>query len=347
MVALVGWTALLVVMGVGCGGPHWPGVVHAAADSAFLAEQRPIESIDILPIDLQVWTRPHHPRGARAVADRLAPLLDGVVAAHLAERGYRVVAQVGWDGRFVAPDGLMRRAMSPREVASTAYALSSYGPAEARVGAGSATDPAATRLLVPYLPARLGRVTRSDATLYVGGWAYAGKDGGPSTAVKVIEVVLVVAVVVVVVAAVVAGVKGGHGAGGAAAGVARGAGRVASATTHAVGYALGGLTHAAARTTAAVARGASGGRLLLDTLDALGRSGLETHVQFDAVRPNYYRRGGPHGGRSAMLLDLTLIDNHTGLVLWHARQRFPARPDHPHDVERAVVALLAALPPAR
>ena len=298
------------MVGVGCAGPRWPATVHAAGDPAFLAEQRDIDTIDILPVDLQVWTRPDHPRGARALADALAPLVDGVVAAHLAEHGYRVTAQVGWDGRFVAPDGLMRRAMSAAEVARTAYSLSSYGPAETRLGGASAaarpggasaeTRPGGapataragagdTRLLVPYLPVRLGRVTRSDATLYIGGWAYAGKDG-PSTAAKVVEVVLVVAVVAVVVAAVIAGAR--DGGGGAVAGVARGAGRVAGATAHAVGY-------------------------------------------------------GPHGGRSAMLLDLTLIDNHTGLVLWHARQRFPARPDRPHDVERAVVALLAALPPAR
>jgi hypothetical protein len=85
--------------------------------------------------------------------------------------------------------------------------------------------------------------------------------------------------------------------------------------------------------------------LSLQVLDAWGRS--ETHLEIYGGRPDYYRSSAPHKGRSAMLLEMTLVDNRTGRVLWHARQRFPASPAKPVEVEKAVKRLLAALPDAR
>jgi hypothetical protein len=70
-------------------------------------------------------------------------------------------------------------------------------------------------------------------------------------------------------------------------------------------------------------------------------------VEIYGGRPDYYRSSAPHKGRSAMLLEMTLVDNRTGRVLWHARQRFPASPAKPEQVEKAVKRLLAALPDAR
>jgi len=85
--------------------------------------------------------------------------------------------------------------------------------------------------------------------------------------------------------------------------------------------------------------------MTLDVMDAMARTG--THVEIYAGRPDYYRSRAPHKGRSAMLLEMTLVDNRSGRVLWHARQRFPASPARPEQVEKAVKRLLAALPAAR
>ncbi|HEX8115300.1 MAG TPA: hypothetical protein VF516_46555 [Kofleriaceae bacterium] len=46
-----------------------------------------------------------------------------------------------------------------------------------------------------------------------------------------------------------------------------------------------------------------------------------------------------------MYLEATLIDNRTGLVVWHAHQTFPAQLDHADDTERVMRTLLAQLPP--
>jgi hypothetical protein len=67
-------------------------------------------------------------------------------------------------------------------------------------------------------------------------------------------------------------------------------------------------------------------------------------VEYYSVRPDYYAEG-PHDGHSAMLLEMTLIDNHTGRALWHARQRFPASPQQPQQVSRAVAKAASSLPP--
>ena len=46
-------------------------------------------------------------------------------------------------------------------------------------------------------------------------------------------------------------------------------------------------------------------------------------------------------------LDMTLVDNRDGRVLWHVAQRFPASAASPADVTRAAQALLSTLPAAR
>jgi len=43
----------------------------------------------------------------------------------------------------------------------------------------------------------------------------------------------------------------------------------------------------------------------------------------------------PDGGDPKMYLEMTLVDNHTGLTLWHAHQLFPANPERADDMSRA------------
>jgi hypothetical protein len=315
---------------LGCGGQAWPRV-NGIADPTFLEHQRGVETIDVLPVDLQVWTVPGNPVDPFVLARALDPQLGGLVVAQLARRGYQVVAQIDREGRYVSGDGQVRQAMARDDVAQTEYVLSGYGHAQSEVKGA---------LLVPYLPARLGAATGSHATLYIGGWAFAGADRRPSKAGKVIKVVLIVAVVAIVAVAIIAGLKGDKG-GGAAGKVAEGAGRVATGAVKVAGRVAIGTARAAGHVSRAMLRDPNLFYAVTDMVDAFARAG--THAEVYAGRPDYYSMG-PRKGRSAMLLEMTLIDNRTGRTLWHARQRFPASPTRPAEVERAVQRLMAALP---
>jgi hypothetical protein len=55
----------------------------------------------------------------------------------------------------------------------------------------------------------------------------------------------------------------------------------------------------------------------------------------------------PRRGRSALYLEMTMVDNRDGHVLWHVAQRFPASGGSQADVTRAAEALLSTLPKAR
>jgi hypothetical protein len=45
-----------------------------------------------------------------------------------------------------------------------------------------------------------------------------------------------------------------------------------------------------------------------------------------------------------MYLEMTLVDNRTGLALWHARQAFPASADDAAETVRAARTMLSLLP---
>jgi hypothetical protein len=332
--ALAASTALLAACG-----PKWP-TVHSLADPAFAGggPGTAVGTIDILPIDMQVWASPDASKSPDELAGPLHEMVAGQVAARLAERGYEVVAQMDWDGRYVAADGEKHNAMPEPELGAVAYSLSGYGEAQRKVRDG---------LLVPFLPAKLGQETRSDATLYVGGWAFAGKDGGMSTGAKVALGVFAVAVVAVVVVAAIAGSKdgGGDGVGKVLGGAAQGVGRAAGTAARVAVHAVKPITRLGVRMTAAMVRSGQMMDMTYHVMEAMARTG--THVEIYGGRPDYYRSSAPLKGRSAMLLEMTLVDNRTGRVLWHARQRFPASPAKPVEVEKAVKRLLAALPDAR
>jgi hypothetical protein len=52
----------------------------------------------------------------------------------------------------------------------------------------------------------------------------------------------------------------------------------------------------------------------------------------------------PTSGGSRMLLEMLLVDNKTGMPLWHARQVFPASPASSDDVNEAFRRMLLTLP---
>jgi hypothetical protein len=330
-ILLVG--ALISSSTAACGGAVWPRV-NGLADPEFLHHQRAVDTVDLMPVDLQVWTMPGHARDPFDIAGQLSPYVSGMVTTELARRGYEVVAQIDREGRYVGHDGRAQTAMTADDLARTSYALSSYGRAQSRVQRG---------LLVPYLPARLGAATGSQATLYIGGWAFAGKERRSSKAGDVLKVLLVVGIVAVIAVAIIGGSKkgGGGGVGRAAGKVARGAGQVAAGAARVAGRVAVGTVRTAGRIGYAMMRDPEVFDAVVDTAYLMARAG--THVQVYSSRPDYYAEG-PRDGRSAMLLEMTLIDNRTGRTLWHARQEFPASPTRPGDVARAVHGIMTTLP---
>jgi hypothetical protein len=328
--------SLSLSMLVACG-PSWPQA-RGFTDTSVTR----IRTIDILPADVQIWAHDGSDKTPAEIAERFDAEVAGRLSGLLARRGYHVASHIDWQGRFLSARGLEAQAMAQRSVAETTFALSGYGVAVERAG-----SPAQ---LAPHLPAPLGAVTGSDATLYVGGWSYSGKDGMSNGKKALIAVGIVLIVAVVVVAVLSDGKVGGlGGVGKAAAGAGKGAARVA-------GRAVGGVgrvaLHAARGTTRVMAEMAKGMahadvniHISADSVDCFGRH--DTHADWYAGRPDYYEQPAtPKRGKSSSLLEMTLIDNRRGVVLWHARQKFPANPARSDHVQKMLRGLVASLPPA-
>ena len=332
--AVAALTAALLVTAA-CG-RSWPKTTPVMADPVFAARQRPITRLDILPLDLEAWIQP----GGKRNADQLRALSEagllGAASEELMARGYLVENALGWDGQFVLPDGQSASALSPDELLATIDALSSYGLAAAQTG----------QLPVPYLPARLGEDTHTDATLYIGGWTFQGSDR--STGDKIAKGILIGIAIVGVVALIAVIAKGGGGdsLGRIGGGVARGAVQVATSVGRAAlraGNATIHLVRGAAEITADVLQGVA------EAADAFGRIAPETHLTLlkSNTRPVWSERADvPKKGRSRTYLEMTLVDNHTGLVLWHTRQEFPTHAATEAKAHKIMRTLMASLPPA-
>ena len=323
--------AVQLALAAGCSSA-WP-TVQAVGDARFMNGVEQVRSIDVLPIDVQLWTHRKNKRNPVDIAQSFDAAALGIVSGDLAGHGY-AVNTLGWDGKFVTPAGALATAMSPDEVAETVYSLSSYGVARHRAGGA---------LLSPHLPHRLGETTGADATLYVGGWAYAGDDDRSGTGKQVAKGLLIAALIAVVVVVVIASAKGGGKGGGGVGGLARGAGRAAHAGVKVAGRMVGGATRVGARAASDIARGMANADINLHIdLDCFGRS--STHYDHYAARPDYYRETVPKTGRSKMLIEMTLVDNRTGHILWHARQRFSASAEKQKHIGRALHGMLETMP---
>ena len=116
---------------------------------------------------------------------------------------------------------------------------------------------------------------------------------------------------------------------------------------------IAGQAKTSFRGTARVAH--AGVRVAGATLDAFGRANTHLYIEVGngsgnpgapppAARPLPPPPRMPTSGRSRIDLEMTLVDNRTGLVLWHARQHFHADPAKPSDVTQAMLRMLRALP---
>jgi hypothetical protein len=321
---------LVALLGSGCS-TAWPRVT-AVSDARFGAWSPPA-TIDVLPIDLEVWTEPGVGADADQVRQQAESRIIGATTELMYRRGYAVAAVLDWQGTYVDRNGVQSVVIEPPALLQTVDSLASYG---------SALAVTPKEMPAPYLPVRLGEKTGSDATLYIGGWGFVGHSSsvGDSIAKGILIGVLVVGVVVVA-----AAISKSDTVDKVLGGAARGAGHAAKALSSAGRLVL----RAAAKAGSAVVDLARVGvDVTVDVVnavpaDAFGRE--ETHLNLVSGRPEWSQAAdAKRQGSSALYLEMTLVDNHTGLVRWHAHQQFPANPKNNRDVIHAVASMLASLP---
>jgi hypothetical protein len=328
LVAVATTTAFLVA---GCaGGRPWPARPVAVSTAAF-ATRGEIATIDVLPADLQVWAEPGYPDDPSGVREGAEVNLMNVALETLTRRDYALGALIDWNGDY--PGG---HALSPDALQATVGALSHYG-------AAAAEHPG--QLPVPFLPARLGTTTGADATLYVGGWAYVASHH-QSTGDKIAEGIAIGLLVVAVVAIVAILLSDSHGHGGGGHGGSSSGGHGGSSSGGHGGGAAGGVASAVGKHGFTASRGVEhlhgGLRGAARAVDAFGRAAIDIAV----ATPDWGEDPElPHeGGDPQMYLEMTLVDNHTGLALWHAHQLFPGSAASPEDTARAARTMLALFP---
>lgn len=317
----------------GCAARTWPSV-KAVGDDRFMSQHLAVQTVDVLPVDMQLWTERDSKRSPDQLADDFVARANAAISSTLVNLGYDVSASIEWDGRYTAPDGQAAQAMTEAEVAATAYSLSGYGHAVAQ---------ADVSMPFPYLPTELGTRTGSDATLYVGGWAYVGDDHREGTGSKVAKVIVIGLFIVLVVAVAVVALKksggGGSGVARAAGGAGRAVARAAGGAARVAGRAGSTLARVMARSVDNFAEG------MARTADALGRT--HTHIEIYGGRPDYYDEPtSPKKGRSQTYLEMTLVDNASGRTLWHAHQTFPASAANSVHVVEMVHRMMATFPAA-
>ena len=300
---------------VACG-PSWPS---SALTIKAPKPSHPIATVDVLPLDLEMWAEAGYELNPEELRGRAEASLTNAALDALVKHAYSPNALIDWNGNYAGGG----TALPKEALLATVGSLAHYGE-----GAHDGQLP------VPYLPAHLGDVTQGDATLYIGGWSYLAVER-ESTANTVAKDV-VIGIIVVATAALILGAlgatdhKGSHHDHGGGGGGHEHDGASGGTVSHWHGHSD---DHALARATAETA---------IDLVDAFGHAAIatnESHPEY-ADDPNL-----PHAGEEPrMYLEMTLVDNHTGLALWHAHQTFPANGASQEDVSRAANTLLATLP---
>ncbi len=308
----------------GACGSRWPNQV-ATVTSADLGG-RPVRTIDLLPVDLEVWSHPDVLGDADQIRLGAEARLVGAASETFYRRGYQVGAVLDWDGRYVGPDGTPQVALPQPMLFATVDSLASYG-----TFVGNSRS-----LPDPILPSRLG-ASGSDATLYIGGWGFVGKapERGQLAGKIILGTILVVGLIVIVAA-------------------------LAKSKSDPLGKIAGGTARGVARAGASMGRAALRAGSAIVDISRAGLQGIEPvlepaiEVAVSAPPPISIPQRPvwsndktlPRTGRSRMYLEMTLVDNRSGRVLWHAHQAFPADPERPGDVMKAAKQLLGSLPPA-
>ncbi|HEU4728224.1 MAG TPA: hypothetical protein VFT22_10055 [Kofleriaceae bacterium] len=320
---LVAAATTIAFLTAGCAGERpWPA--RPVAVSAQVASHGDIATIDVLPLDLQLWAEHGYDGDLGQVRQGAEVNLMNVALETISRRNYTLGAMIDWNGDF--PGG---NALGRDDLLATVDSL-------ARYGAVAAQHPG--QLPVPFLPVRLGTTTGADATLYLGGWSYVARHR-ESTGEKVAEGIAIGLLVLTVVAIIAILARDGksHGGAGHHGGGASGSGggRVAPGA--------GGLgRHGGLTASRGVEHLHRGGRGAAGVVDAFGRTAIDIALATPDWGEDPALPGD--GEQSQMYLEMTLVDNHTGLTLWHAHQLFPASADSARETARAARTMLAQLP---
>jgi len=331
---------------IGCGAT-WPN--RAAALAAPQVHQ--VTTIDVLPVDLEVWTENGYPQLPEEVRDAASNQLLASAVEAVQQRSYAVDGLIDWHGEI---DG-RGPVMDPGDLEATIATLARYDTRTGRFP---------IRLPEPDLPAKLGTVSGADATLYIGGWAYVAAHHD-STGEKIAEGVLIGVAVIAVVAIVAIALSGSKGPGGGShggGGGSHGGGRAGHASPafhdHRVAEAenpqFASVIVHDHRSTEGLDklvrdhRGstASGGVHVSESHSVPIDTAIDIVDSIDPQRPVHPDWSGdvPDGGDAQMYVEMTLVDNATGAVLWHAHQKFPASAASKEDLARVTRTMLASLP---
>lgn len=304
-------------LATGCAADRpWPQ--QPVAVSTHFATQGQIATIDILPLDLQLWAEPGYEVDLARVRDGTEVNLMSVAIDALARHNFALGATIDWNGNFSGGNALGRD-----DLLATISSLSRYGTV-------AAEHPG--QLPPPFLPVRLGNATGADATLYVGGWGYVAKprdSTGDQVAQGIVIGLLIISVVAII--AILASKSHGGGGHGGHGGHGGGGGGAAGKAMHGAFTASRGAQH-----VHRAARAAEG------VVDAFGRVAFDIAIS----SPDWGENPAlPHeGGDSQMYLEMTLVDNRTGFALWHAHQTFPASAASATDTARVARTMMALLP---
>lgn len=319
----------LAALACACG-PTWP-VVQPSMTRAFARGDTPVVDLDVLPLDVTIATYEGNKVPAETIANGFYQVATQTIVAGLHKRGYSVRSLLDWSGASRDAVGQpMGMLTPPAHLYSAVGWLKDYGHKQSLAKGHNA----------PPLPVVLGITTGSDATLYVGGYAFSGYDEEGIDADDVAKGILIAAAAIVVVVAVAAIFKDapkgslGSAAGHAAGAVVKGAASVGRVAVHGAGMVARGAGHVA--------------EAMLDGM-AHGTIQVEWH---STVYPTAPPPPAPYPEverataqtPSQILLDMTLVDNRTRRPLWHARQKFPANPALADDVAEAIRSMLETLP---
>ena len=337
MLRAVTATVLSGVLLGGCGAT-WPN--RAAALATPRVHQ--VTTVDVLPVDLEVWTENGYPQPPEDVRDGASTRLMAGAVDLLQKNGYAIDGLIDWNGEIDGRGAVLAQGDLEQTIATLArYDLK--------------TGQLPLRLPDPQLPAKLG-ASGADATLYIGGWAYVAAHHD-STGEKVAEGILIGVAIIAVVAIVAIALSskgdshggGSHGGGGGSHG--GGGGGHSSPTFHDHRGGVAAADHPSFVTVgtasirdhrgSAPAMHVSGGHSVhvdtaIDIIDSIDPQTVQ-HPDWSGDVP-------ASGEDSQMYVEMTLVDNATGTVLWHAHQKFPANAASQDDVARVARTLIASLP---
>lgn len=163
-------TSLLVIaMIAGCAREAARPTV--AADRQFATAPAHIATIDLVPMDFEVWLGVGYAAEPAQLHGTAVAEITNAALEVLQRRSYAIGALVDWDGDVRGRGNVIDKDALRAAVA----AMARYGE----------TTPVGA-LPRPALPARLGQATGSDATLFISGWSFVGAPKR-STADKLAE----------------------------------------------------------------------------------------------------------------------------------------------------------------